>query len=86
MLEMLKEHKLGYSAEKGKALQLIHKALEGFYAFENDEVENYLDQSLLKFNGEKNWFKKTRMRLWSNDSIRSAIIIEALRVHGQIDR
>ena len=55
----------------GKRL-LVH-ALDGFYYFEDDKVEDLLDKALLKFQNKINWRKLVRSYLWSFQDIRFKI-------------
>lgn len=55
----------------GKAL-LVH-ALDGFYAFEDDQIEDALENAILKFKGRDDWRKQVRIYLWSFEKIRYKI-------------
>lgn len=62
---------------------LLAAALENFYAFNSDEIENKLNEALLRFeNKSPDWRKKVRGYLWSFPKIRNAICQEALSIWG----
>lgn len=65
----------GSRNKKGK--KLFTTALDGFYYFTNDSIEDLLDKALIKFQGFPDWRKKTRAYLWSFDKIRGLICDEA---------
>ena len=62
--------------------QLLVQALDGFYYFEDDEVENALDQALIKFSGMPDWRKRTRIWLWSHQHLRYKICKAGQDVYG----
>lgn len=53
--------------------KLLTQALDGFYAFEDDEIENLLDKALIRFAGRIDFRKQTRIYLWSMPKIRAKI-------------
>ena len=48
-------------------------ALDGFYYFEDDTVEDLLDKALQKFEKQPDWRKMTRAYVWSFQDIRNKI-------------
>jgi len=53
--------------------KLFTYALDGFFFFEDDKIEDLLDKTLIKFQGQPDWRKKTRAYLWSFQEIRDRI-------------
>lgn len=62
--------------------QLLIRALDNFYAFKSDEVEDALDKALLKFQGRIDWRKSIRIYLWSFPKLRNQICKEGFNVLG----
>jgi hypothetical protein len=64
----------------GKKL-LVH-ALDGFYAFEDDEIEDAIEFAINKFKGRIDWRKQTRLWLWSKEHLRNKICQVAWDMFG----
>lgn len=62
--------------------KILGHALDGFYAFEDDEVEDMLDKALLKFEGRIDWRKATRAYLFSFEKIRNKICQAGYSIYG----
>lgn len=65
--------KKGTSQHNKAGKKLFGYAIEGFYYFENDQIEELLDKVLIKFDGRPDWRKATRAFLWSFPKIRQQI-------------
>lgn len=53
--------------------KLLAAALDEFYVFESDEIEDELDKAILKFQGQARWRKRVRAYLWGKPKIKEAI-------------
>lgn len=62
--------------------KILGFALDGYYYFEDDEVEDALDKALLKFEHRTDWRKATRSYLWSFPKIRNKICEVGYKIYG----
>lgn len=62
--------------------KLLGMALDNFYAFKSDAVEDKLDLALIKFSGRAKWRSNVRSYLWSFPAIRAEICKEACYIYG----
>jgi hypothetical protein len=64
--------------------KLLGLALDDYYFFDSDEVENAIDQALDKFkNKRRDWRKAVRSHLWSKPAIRDAICDMGVKIFGK---
>ena len=73
---------MAQSKENKLAKTLLGEALEGYRCL-SEEIEQKLDEALLKFGHREDWHKQTRIYLWSFPKIRAAIYKEAMEVYGE---
>ena len=64
--------------------KLLGFALDGFYYFPDDQIEELLDKALIKFQGRVDWKKQTRVYLFSFAPIRQKICELAKEIYGDI--
>jgi hypothetical protein len=57
--------------KRGK--QLFNLALDGFFYFEDDKIEELLDKTLLKFGDQPDWRKASKSYIWGFQDIRNRI-------------
>lgn len=62
--------------------KILAQALDGFYYFEDDEVEDLLDKALIRFEKRPDWRKAVRSYLWSHEKIRHKICDAGVYVYG----
>lgn len=53
--------------------QLLGFALDGFYYFDDDQIEDALEEGLDKYESFPNWRKRVRVWIWSHDHLRRKI-------------
>jgi hypothetical protein len=63
--------------------KLVHSALDNFYVFEDDEIENRIEQCLIRFEGRVGfsfigW-------ILSDQKIRNKVLEIALKIYGEFD-
>jgi hypothetical protein len=73
------------SARSKAGKKLLAHALDEFYCFENDEIENELDVALLKFKGQRRWRMLVRSYLWSKPTLREKIVATACKMFNVPD-
>jgi hypothetical protein len=64
--------------------QLLGFALDGFYYFEDDQIEDALEEALDKYETLPNWRKCVRVWIWSHEHLRRKICDIAQEIYGKI--
>jgi hypothetical protein len=54
--------------------KLLNHAINEFFFFEEDWIEDELDAAFLKFAGKRRWRISVRSHLWNKPKVRNAII------------
>ena len=75
-----KQPKPKYLNKCGK--KVFTYALDGFYYFEDDEIEDLIDKALQKFQDRLGWRKQTRAYIWSFQAIRNKICQVGYKMFG----
>jgi hypothetical protein len=62
--------------------KLLGFALDDFYFFDDDEIEDAIDRALIRFDGQIDWRKQVRIWLWSHQHLRIKICKVAEAMYG----
>lgn len=78
---MSKKNKRAFN-KRGK--HLIDLALDDYFFFEDEKIEELLDKTLLKFQGQPDWRKTTKSYIWGFQDIRNKICQVAAEIYAPI--